>query len=546
MSFTTYANINRNTPQTESLIGGTPQVSNSAGGFVQQVDIWTQLLRFLILGTTDGTYYVGQRELTKDNALNLIACIETDGLRTVKTIVEVSDGGRAPKNDPAIFALAVAAAAKDVATRQAALAALPKVCRIPTHLFHFNAYVEQFRGRGKTLNRAVRNWYQDQSVDQLAYVLVKYQQRDGWSHRDILRLVKPVPTSDGEKALYGWVVGKPYNADVTPNIVLAFERAKEYGEADNVRGIIDLIETYNLSREMIPTKFLSNPKVQEALLVKMPPHALLRNLGNLAKSGLLSPLSNAERLVITKLNDHAALIKKRVHPVDALIALRVYGGGRSIKGDGVWKPTQPVVDAVEAAFYGCFGSITPTGKRFLFGVDVSGSMTCRIAGLPISSAEAAAVMAMVSARTEQQYLIHGFTSGSSGYGYGRRGSRDGLDGFVDLGITARDRLADACAKVQKQNFGSTDCSLPILFATKNNLNVDVFVTISDNETYAGSVHPRIALKDYRQRTGIPAKNVIIATTPTKFSVNDPADPLGLDCVGFDTATPQAISEFVRL
>jgi 60 kDa SS-A/Ro ribonucleoprotein len=33
--------------------------------------------------------------------------IKADGVRAVNRIVEISDGGRAPKNDPAIFALAL-------------------------------------------------------------------------------------------------------------------------------------------------------------------------------------------------------------------------------------------------------------------------------------------------------------------------------------------------------------------------------------------------------------------------------------------------------
>jgi 60 kDa SS-A/Ro ribonucleoprotein len=39
--------------------------------------------------------------------------------------------------------------------------------------------------------------------------------------------------------------------------------------------------------------------------------------------------------------------------------------------------------------------------------------------------------------------------------------------------------------------------------------------------------------------------VVIATTPTPFSIADPNDPLTLDVVGFDTNAPAAIAEFVR-
>jgi 60 kDa SS-A/Ro ribonucleoprotein len=173
---TPFAQLKKKTPQSEPLLGE-QQIANNAGGFVYELDPWKAFLRFLVLGTEGGTYYASETKLTREAAETTLACIEEDGPRAVKIIVEVSDAGRAPKNDPAIFALALAASAKSVSTRQLALAALPKVCRIPTHLFHFNTFVEQFRGRGQTLNRAMRHWYQDKAVDDLAYQMVKYQAR---------------------------------------------------------------------------------------------------------------------------------------------------------------------------------------------------------------------------------------------------------------------------------------------------------------------------------------------------------------------------------
>ena len=52
------------------------------------------------------------------------ACLAEDGARVVRRAVEISESGRAPKNDPALFVLAMAAGLGDDATRAAALAAL--------------------------------------------------------------------------------------------------------------------------------------------------------------------------------------------------------------------------------------------------------------------------------------------------------------------------------------------------------------------------------------------------------------------------------------
>src|SRR4051794_2814749 len=116
------------TPQNQP-IPGSSQVPNSAGGYAWAVDDWTRLDRFLILGSEKGTYYIGEQKLTAENAQAVERCIATDGPRTVARIVEISEAGRAPKNDPALFALALCATYGDDATKHAAFAALPRVAR---------------------------------------------------------------------------------------------------------------------------------------------------------------------------------------------------------------------------------------------------------------------------------------------------------------------------------------------------------------------------------------------------------------------------------
>ncbi|MGC7304361.1 TROVE domain-containing protein, partial [Mycobacteroides abscessus subsp. abscessus] len=91
-----------------------------------------------------------------------------DPVRLVQHIIEVSVDGRAPRQNPALFALAIAAAAEDVDGRRAAAAALPTVARTGTQLYTFVKYMEQFRGWGRAMQRAVGGWYLDKPVDRLA------------------------------------------------------------------------------------------------------------------------------------------------------------------------------------------------------------------------------------------------------------------------------------------------------------------------------------------------------------------------------------------
>jgi len=152
-----------------------------------------------------------------------------------------------------------------------------------------------------------------------------------------------------------------------------------------------------------------------------------------------------------------------------------------------------------------------------------------IAGVPgLSPSAATAALAVVAARTEPWTAIMGFA-----------------DSFRDLGITAKDRVDVATRKVSGLTFGSTDASLPMTWALQNKIQVDTFVVMTDNETWAGNIQPVQALEKYRQATGIGAKLIVVGMTSTGFTIADPDDAGMLDVVGFDGATPALMAKFAK-
>lgn len=513
----------RQTPQSEALPG---QVANSAGGHAWAVDDWTRLHRFLVLGSEGGTYYIGENKLTRENAESVLRCIAADGPRAVKEIVAVSQEGRAPKNDPAIFALALAASHGDDITRRVALDALPDVCRTGTHLFTFATFVEQFRGWGRGLRRGIAQWY-ERDVDQLAYQLVKYRQRGGWTHRDLLRLAHPTPTDDQHHMLFSWATGKDTDRDSLPDIIAAYETAQASpSPAETVR----ILERYpNLPREALNPDHLSSPAVWAALLdADMPITALLRNLATMSRVGLLKPLSVSTAKVVAQLGDEERLRKARVHPLAVLVALRTYQQGYSDRSGQQWDVAAPVVDALDAAFYSAFGNVEPTNKRTMLALDVSGSMGFSdIAGMPgVTPRVGSAAMALVTAAVEPQHIFTAFSTQ-----------------FVGLNISPRQRLDDVINNISGLPFGGTDCAIPMIAAEAASLEIDTFVVYTDSETWHGQIHPSQALDRYRQKMGIPAKLVVVGMVSNGFTIADPNDPGMLDVVGFDTAAPNVIADF---
>jgi len=507
------------------------QVRNNADGYVYALDPWDRVDRFLILGSEGGTYYVNERALTKDNALHLVEMVREDGIGVVRRVVKISESGRAPKVSPAIFALAMCAGFGDEATRRLALGrGLQAVCRTGSHLLEFASYVEQFRGWGRALRGGVRDWYATKPLGELAYQVVKYQNRSGFTHRDLLRLAHPVADDAERQALYAWIVrAQAPNGTGGLELITAFERAKALDAAD-AEEYATFVRESGLPREALPTEWLREPAVWAALLERMPMTATIRNLATMTRVGLLTPKSEATRAIVARLGDSVWLRKARIHPVAVLAALETYRSGRSARGSATWKPIDSIVAALDAAFYLAFESLEASGSRMLVGLDVSGSMSCGdVAGVPgLTPRVAAVAMAMTHVAVEPSVRIMAFS-----------------DRFVPLAIAKGDRLGDVVNRTEGLPFQATDCALPMLFALEKGLEIDTFVVYTDSETWAGTVHPDQALRAYRARTGIPAKLVVVGMTSTGFTIADPNDAGMLDVVGFDASAPGVIARFAR-
>jgi 60 kDa SS-A/Ro ribonucleoprotein len=523
------------TPQSEPM--DPRQVTNNAGGYVFALNDWARLDRFLVLGSDAPTYYQSARALTRENAKSVLACLAADAPRAIARIVEMSLSGRAPKQDPAIFALALATLDERPETGALAYAALPKVCRTASHLFQFVATAKALgKGFGRGMKRAVAAWYDDKPVEAIAYQAVKYRSREGFDHERLLDMARP-DAHVGEAAydaLYRWMIGKEFAAVHLHPLVAAHLAAMR---AENAAELLPLIAAHRLPWEALPTWANADPEVWRAMLPHLGLTALIRNLGNMSRIGAVLPLDGSEQAVAARLADEAAIRKARVHPLAVLQAMAVYRSGRGVRGEGAWTPSQVALDALDAAFYKAFANVEPTGKRHLIALDVSGSMGSQFGGSVLTCREATAALALVTMAVEPMTHVVGFTAESGAY------SAKAV--LTPLAISPRQRLGDAVKAVSDLPFGGTDCALPMLYASERRLPVDAFVVMTDNETWAGDMHPVEALRRYREAMGIAAKLVVVGMTSTGFSIADPNDGGMLDVVGFDAAAPAVIADFLR-
>ena len=530
-------------------------VPNNGGGYTFTVSPLDRLCRLLILGADKATYYATATQNFRDNNNALRELLSTLGVAVVEEIVAISVAGRAPKPDPAIYALASAATSADVKVRQAAIAAIAKVCRTPTHLFSFLTDYKALGGKtgGRAMTRALSAWYTSNTPTELAYKVVKYRQRGGWTHRDVLRLCRPAGYTtggDGHRGALGDVLAFAANKPVRGKgehlrLITAYSALAEMKEVtpEGTALVVKAIRDYGLPREAVPDIFLAakpdNAKaaaaVWRALLMPsasskfgMPMTAMLRCLNRMTATSLLADNEDETLFVVKRLTDAEGLKHARVHPIAVLSALSVYRSGRGEKGSLTWSPSAQVVAALEKAFVLSFGAVPPTNARYYVGLDISGSMGMEMGGLNnLSVREAASAMAMLWARTEPACVVKGFSTT-----------------LVDLTVAhATKSLSDIITFTDKLPMGWTDASLIIKDAITRKMKVDVFVVITDNEVNRGG-HPAKMLEEYNRLMDTATKLVVIGMTATNFTIADPKNRLMMDVVGFDTAAPSVIADFV--
>jgi 60 kDa SS-A/Ro ribonucleoprotein len=606
-------------PQTIGLPG---QIANNAGGYSFALPLEQEWMRYLIIGSKSdsGSYYQcgGAIATTISRCIMAAVSSPTKCEHLIRDIVDVSVNARAPKQEMTMMSLAAAIVfAPDHNCKAQALAAVNQVCRIPTHLFMLVQYIRDLsqdkakpgKGFGKGVRRALTEYYTSRGGLELAVLVTKYKNRDGWTHEDLISLLHINPAymkDDGGRLVLEWIMKKdkperkieanPAKGIVATTLPAKMERSEflarlmaiptpalhvtkaapaqpnvEGGWSGNGNGngedkkvfeeplvatarflkaLLELAKTgekkdavtavtimeknKKIQREHLPTELLNTPQIWNTLLIGMGMTALVRNLGKLSQVGVASSRSQD---IIKMLTDPKAVKESKVHPLQILIGMKTYSQGKGDLGSMTWVPNSYITVALSTTFRQAFGNITPTGKRFMIGLDVSGSMgVCMCAGAKnITPREGSVAMAMMTLHAEGAQNVHIYGFSNTFYNF---------NGKIRPEMTIQDAI-----KATDVRFGSTDCALPMTEALKmymsSGVGIDVFCVYTDNETYAPNMHPQVALEQYRKTTGIDAKLIVIGMVANQLTIADPNDKNTLNLAGFDTSTPELISMFAR-
>ncbi|KJH73216.1 TROVE domain-containing protein [Aliterella atlantica] len=526
MNYNFFTKKQSGTPQNQPIPGrDSEMIKGLSSGYMFDGGIWSMLRRCLLIGTAKSTYYAGKQELTDDFVSVLQNAIAQNPTRVAEEIVYASDG-RSINNSAPILALVLLSMGETKAAKQAFQEIFPTVIRTGSHFYEWLSYTKSLRGFGKVVREAGKTWLSREDVKGLAYQLLKYQQRQGFTHRDALRLFHVKPPTEEHRQLFEWVVkGWSELPSEIPTPVLTqiwwYEWLKRNPEQTH-----RAISQGHLTHEMAAPVGKMDKAAWQLLFAEMPIGAMLRNLGSLTELGVLrtDERNNLKRIEDT-LNSKERLRKGRIHPIDVLKALKTYSsGGKTGRSQKTWQPVPRIVDILEKALEMSFDVVEPTKKVFMHAVDVSGSMSWGVVNsVGLSCCEIATAMALVTAKAEENYAIRGFSTE-----------------FCDLGITAKDSFSSALKKASNQNFGGTDASVAYDWMIKNKFKADVICFWTDSESWAGNKHPSQALAQYRQKVNPNVKAVYITLAPYQLTLVDPQDPLSWDMGGFDPGIPRII------
>ena len=622
-------------PQTIGLPG---QIANNAGGYSFALPLEQEWMRYLIIGSKsdNGSFYQcgGTIATTISRCIMAAVLSPTTCEHLIRDIVDVSVNARAPKQEMTMMSLAAAIVfPPDNKCKAQALEAINQVCRIPTHLFMLVQYIRDLsqdkarpgKGFGKGVRRALTEYYTSRGGLELAVLVTKYKNREGWTHEDLISLLHINPANmkdDGGRLVLEWIMKKDkperkIDANPAKGIVetvlpakmerveflarlmaipttdragTGAEESKGFmktivsaigsvmgggssgvsgsgiviGEGEDkkvaedplvatarfLKALIDMAKTgekkdattaiaimeqnKKIQREHLPTELLNTPQIWNSLLSGMGMTALVRNLGKLSQVGIMSTRAPE---IIKMLNDPKAVKESRIHPLQVLVGMKTYSQGKGDLGSMTWAPNSYIIVALSTTFRQAFGNITPTGKRFMIGLDVSGSMTMSMcAGAKnITPREGSVAMAMMTLHTEGAQNVHIYGFSNVFYSF---------NGKIRPEMTIQEAI-----RATDVPFGATDCALPMTEAlkmyTRSGVGIDVFCVYTDSETYAPTVHPQVALEEYRRVTGIDAKLIVVGMVANQLTIADPKDKNTLNLAGFDTSTPELISMFVR-
>jgi len=414
---------------------------NEAGGHAYKLSPKAALAQYAVTGCLNNTFYAdAETQLAKVIELSR----QVDAVFIAQLALYARERGHM-KDMPAL--LCAVLAVKDVAMLKAVF---PRVIDNGRMLRNFVQMIRSGAVGRKSLGtapkRLINEWLESRSDE----AVFKDSVGQSPSLADVVKMIHPKPKTEVRAALYGYFIGRDFNADALPALVRQFEQFKA-GES---------LDVPKVPFQMLTSLPLGTKDWTE--IARNAPWQMTRmNLNTFARHGVFEQAGLAE-LIANRLRDEEAVKKARVFPYQLMSAFT----------NTDEKIPATVRDALQDAMEIAIGNVPKlTGKVYVL-PDVSGSMHSPATGYrkgatsKVRCIDVAALVAAAIVRRNPQAEVIPFS-----------------DNVVQVSLNSRDSVMTNAEKLASLPSGGTNCSAPLRELNRRKATGDLVIYVSDNESW---------------------------------------------------------------
>lgn len=435
---------------------GSTDTRNEAGGTAYSLPPDVALAQLVATGSLGNTFYAK----AGDHLDHLLTAAKGCPLEFVGQCAVYGRKAAAIKDAPAVLAAYLAVAAKNDGERSLANAVFKSVIDNGRMLRNFVQILRSGKLGRRSLasfpKRLVRNWFASRNDD----YLFRQSVGNDPSIADVIKMAHPRPETNERRSLYGYLIGKKHDPNCLPPLVKEYE---EFKDALNNSVEMKAWEVPRVPFQMVDSLALSTPMWKQ--LFKQGSYQFVRmNLNTAKRQGVLDD-PEMVAVIVAKLMDPEALTKARQFPYQLLAAYKFAES----------EMPREIVDALHWAAEASVANVPSFDCDVVVAVDSSGSMGQPSTGRhgnrqssKMSCADIAGLFAAAVVRKNPCTTVIAFDHNA-----------------VIERVEPRDTLLTTAKQLAKCG-GATDCSAPIRLLNEQGRKCDLFVIISDDQSWVDS------------------------------------------------------------
>ena len=314
---------------------------------------------------------------------------------------------------------------------------------------------------GSLPKRLVAQWLENRPAEKLFFDSVG----NSPSIADVVKMVHPKPATPERAALYAYLIGKPHDAELLPEVVKQFEAFKARLVSDQAKHV----KAHEVPD--VPFQLLAGLPLRPAHWMEIarnaPWQTTRMNLNTFARHDVF-----ADRSIVKKVEERLAdadLVKRsRVFPYQLMVAY--HGANKGVPGE----VREALQDAMEIAI----GNVPSLKGKVYVLPDVSGSMRSPATGhrpgatSVVRCVDVAALVAASVLRKNATAEVVPFH-----------------DRVQPCPLNPRDSVMTNAKKLAGLPSGGTNCSAPLRELNHRKASGDLVIFVSDNESWVDSNRP---------------------------------------------------------